>query len=54
MGGAENKKKVGGGVKGRDARLQPMEKRRALLSIGVTAGSGSERDDERKGSPLYR
>ena len=30
------------------------EKKRALLSIEVGAGSGSERDDERKGSPLYR
>ena len=29
-------------------------KREALLSIEVRAGSGSERDDERKGSPLYR
>lgn len=30
------------------------EERRAVLSVGVRAGSGSERDDERKGSPLYR
>lgn len=30
------------------------KKGRALLSIEVRAGSGSERDDERKGSPLYR
>jgi hypothetical protein len=33
---------------------EEMEKRRALFSMGVRAGSGSERDDERKGSPLYR
>jgi len=32
--------------------MEKLEKR-ALLSIGVRAGSGSERDDERKGSPLY-
>jgi hypothetical protein len=29
------------------------EERRAVLSVGVRAGSGSERDDERKRSPLY-
>ena len=29
-------------------------KRGALLRIEVRAGNGSERDDGRKGSPLYR
>jgi len=57
MGGeetVENEKSEDGG---RYARLQPMRdggEKRALLSIGVRAGSGSERDDEKKGSPLYR
>lgn len=32
----------------RDYNRQRSEKRRALLSIRVRAGSGSERDDERK------
>ena len=35
-------------------KLKEKKKRRALLSIEVRAGSGSERDDGRKGSPLYR
>jgi len=38
----------------RDYNRWRNEKRGALLSIGVRAGSGSERDDERKVSPLYR
>lgn len=29
-----------------------MGKRRALFCVKVRAGSGSERDDKRKGSPL--
>ena len=33
--------------------MKILGKRRALLCVKVRAGSESERDDKRKGSPLY-